>query len=423
MPPPIFLLCIPGLALFFFIQMVLCESYHFNVTVARTKGSTGSPQNKKLEDRRDKGLEIELVSSSSSMDSAHESGRGKNDNILDGDSSDENIPGKTPLVEFVPSEEEDKVDKDGFPTEYHPKEDRLKNRRKSIFAESYDPSEDDDDLKVVHPKTEDEKKWLIDHLQYVTLFQHLANDQIMTVVDAMRKQPVSKGDVIVRQGDKGTIFNVIQSGIFDVFVKDANDKDELVHTYNDKGSFGELALLYNQPRAATVVARSDGVLWTVDGQTFRRIVYKITYQKRMMYENLINNVPMLKSLQAHERANLVDALVPMTFENDQEIIKQGEPGEGMYFIISGEVNIIMRTAAQNAILLSTLSNGDYFGELALVTNKTRAASAYSSGTSHLAFLDREAFERLLGPCMSLIRRNFDNYNSRLSEILTQNTNT
>ncbi len=70
-----------------------------------------------------------------------------------------------------------------------------------------------------------------------------------------------------------------------------------MHTYRGKGSFGELALMYNMPRAATIQAASRGSLWAMDRQTFRRIVLKSAFKKRKMYEALIDNVPMLKALQ------------------------------------------------------------------------------------------------------------------------------
>jgi len=62
-------------------------------------------------------------------------------------------------------------------------------------------------------------------------------------------------------------------------------------------ALGILALLYNMPRAATVKAITSGTLWAMDRQTFRRILLKSAYKKRKMYENLINKVPMLKSLE------------------------------------------------------------------------------------------------------------------------------
>lgn len=87
-------------------------------------------------------------------------------------------------------------------------------------------------------------------------------------------------------------------GRFEVYVKDAvTGAENLIHTYDNRGAFGELALLYNMPRAATVKAITTGTLWAMDRQTFRRILLKSAYKKRKMYETLINKVPMLKSLE------------------------------------------------------------------------------------------------------------------------------
>lgn len=85
--------------------------------------------------------------------------------------------------------------------------------------------------------------------------------------------------------------------MYHAYVKTDDGTQKLIHTYKDKGSFGELALLYNQPRAATIQAGSEGSLWALDRQTFRRIILKSAFKKRKMYEALIDCVPMLKTLQ------------------------------------------------------------------------------------------------------------------------------
>lgn len=84
-----------------------------------------------------------------------------------------------------------------------------------------------------------------------------------------------------------------------MYVKLDGDRGEpkCVGSYDSSGSFGELALMYNMPRAATVQSDSEGSLWAMDRQTFRRIVLKNAYKKRQMYETLIESVPMLKTLE------------------------------------------------------------------------------------------------------------------------------
>lgn len=165
---------------------------------------------------------------------------------------------------------------------------------------------------------------------------------------------------------------------------DENNEQKHIHTYNGSGSFGELALLYNMPRAATIKAGSEGSLWAMDRQTFRRILLKSAFKKRKMYETLIDSVPMLKALQTYERMNLADALVPKTYDASERIIKQGDAADGMYFIEAGTVRITVLDDSGKEVEINRLSKGGYFGELALVTQRPRAASAYAEEDLKLA---------------------------------------
>ncbi|XP_014673372.1 PREDICTED: cAMP-dependent protein kinase type II regulatory subunit-like isoform X2 [Priapulus caudatus] len=284
-------------------------------------------------------------------------------------------------------------DEDDEPMEPPPMMNRYA-RRKSVAAEKYDPEAEDDD---------DEK------------------EQLEEVMDAMFDMKVKPDDHIIDQGDDGDNFYVIQSGTYDIFVKtDVGDK--CVGGYAGSGSFGELALMYNMPRAATIVATSEGSLWAMNRTTFRRILMKSAFKKRKMYEALLEGVPMLQTLEKYERMNLADALQPLSFDEDIAIIKQGDSADGMYFIESGTVCISVRNEANEDQEVTRLSRGQYFGELALVTQKPRAATATSVEAVKLAYLERQAFERLLGPCMDLMKRNVSLYEDQLVKLFGSQTN-
>ncbi|KAG6796815.1 cAMP-dependent protein kinase type II regulatory subunit isoform X1 [Apis mellifera caucasica] len=301
---------------------------------------------------------------------------------------------------------------------------KLATRRKSVFAETYNPEEDeeDDGLKIVHPKTDAQRERLADSIKHILLFRSLDEDQMTDVLDAMFEKIVKSGEIVIRQGDDGDNFYVIERGKFEVYVRDQTDMESLIHTYDNRGAFGELALLYNMPRAATIKAITNGTLWAMDRQTFRRILLKSAYKKRKMYEDLINKVPMLKSLEPYERMNLADALVPKHYSDGDQIIKQGDSADGMYFVEDGIVRITIRGDDGREIEINRVPAGGYLGELALVTHKPRAASAYAVGEVKLAFLDVEAFERLLGPCMELMKRNIEDYEDQIIKIFGSKTN-
>ncbi|KAK9305976.1 hypothetical protein QLX08_003209 [Tetragonisca angustula] len=302
---------------------------------------------------------------------------------------------------------------------------RFQYRRKSVFAEAYNPEEDeeDDGVKMVHPKSDVQRQRLGDSVKHILLFRALDEEQMADVLDAMFEKSVQSGDFIIRQGDDGDNFYVIERGKFEVYVKDQDSGVEsMIHTYDNRGAFGELALLYNMPRAASIKAITPGTLWAMDRQTFRRILLKSAYKKRKMYEDLINKVPMLKYLEPYERMNLADALVPKHYSDGEQIIKQGDTADGMYFVEDGVVKITIIGDHGREIEINRVPAGGYLGELALVTHKPRAASAYAVGDVKLAFLDVEAFERLLGPCMELMKRNIDDYEDQLVKIFGSKAN-
>ncbi|XP_022706623.1 cAMP-dependent protein kinase type II regulatory subunit-like isoform X2 [Varroa jacobsoni] len=260
------------------------------------------------------------------------------------------------------------------------------NRRKSVFAEHYDPAEDEDDdgHRIVHPKSDEQREVLAKAVKNILLFRSLDASQMQEVLDAMFERKVGPNDIVIQQGDDGDNFYVIQSGLYNIFVKNSLTGENVnVGKYDNHGSFGELSLLYNQPRAATIQATTEGSLWAMNRQTFRRIVLKSAHKKRIEYEKLLESVPMLSSLNAYERMNLCDALMPKDFHDDECIIKQGDVSDGMYFLEDGTVRCCFRSDGGEQEV-SRMTKGSYFGELGLITHKPRAVSVYAVGDVRVA---------------------------------------
>jgi hypothetical protein len=84
--------------------------------------------------------------------------------------------------------------------------------------------------------------------------------------------------------------------------------------YTAGSTFGELALMYNAPRAASVVATSDAALWAMERDTFSNIVMQTMSQKREHLQSLLGAVPLLQGLDAYERQALADLFDERTFK-------------------------------------------------------------------------------------------------------------
>jgi cAMP-dependent protein kinase regulator len=82
-------------------------------------------------------------------------------------------------------------------------------------------------------------------------------------------------------------------------------------------------------------------------------------------------------------------------------------------IVDGEAEVL-QNRENGPEQIATLHKSDYFGEVALLTNRPRAATVVAVGTLKCIGLDRERFNRVLGPCENILRRNMENYNRYLS---------
>ncbi|MGH0175558.1 UNVERIFIED_CONTAM: hypothetical protein FKN15_070916 [Acipenser sinensis] len=90
------------------------------------------------------------------------------------------------------------------------------------------------------------------------------------VLDAMFEHRVQPQEHVIDQGDDGDNFYVIERGVYDILVQ-KGEQSVCVGQYNNRGSFGELALMYNTPRAATIIATTEGALWGLVSITGSRV--------------------------------------------------------------------------------------------------------------------------------------------------------
>uniref|UniRef100_A0A8D1CEN2 Protein kinase cAMP-dependent type I regulatory subunit beta n=2 Tax=Sus scrofa TaxID=9823 RepID=A0A8D1CEN2_PIG len=190
---------------------------------------------------------------------------------------------------------------------------------------------------------------------------------------------------------------------------------EWVTSISEGGSFGELALIYGTPRAATVKAKTDLKLWGIDRDSYRRILMGSTLRKRRVYQEFLSKVSILESLEKWERLTVADALEPVQFEDGEKIVVQGEPGDDFFIITEGTASVLQRRSPnEEYVEVGRLGPSDYFGEIALLLNRPRAATVVARGPLKCVKLDRPRFERVLGPCSEILKRNIQRYNSFIS---------
>lgn len=280
-------------------------------------------------------------------------------------------------------------------------------RRGSVSAECMKPPTEEalNEPKVVIPKTEDAKQRINKAIQNNLLFRNLDVEQKDDIINAMFEKKVFKGDIVIRQGDSGDNFYIVDSGHFDILVNDVKKGEIGVGS-----SFGELALMYNTPRAATIIATNDSELWAVDRITFRKTIILHNYRKRRMYESFLRSVPLLQTLGPIEISKLADCLEPISFKPGDTVVKQGDSGDSFYIVVNGEANVIIVSSdGRHEKEVNRLGSGDYFGEMALLNRVPRAATVIAVTDLDCVSLDANVFTRLFGPLVDVMKRNMNSY--------------
>lgn len=111
---------------------------------------------------------------------------------------------------------------------------------------------------------------------------------------------------------------------------------------------------------------------------------------------LLEGVPLFSGMGKQALGPLGACLQERECAAGEVICALGEPGETMYFIISGEVTISLPAPNGGQIVVATLGPSNFFGELALIDGQLRSANATSSQASHVLVLSRADFLDFLG---------------------------
>lgn len=245
-----------------------------------------------------------------------------------------------------------------------------------------------------------DKKIILTALRKKFVFDEKEEEAMDKLVAAMEQIKVSKGEEIMKQGSEGDYFYVVARGEVGLFV----DRRK-VATAGPANAFGEIALLYSCPQAATVVAREDPTtLFRVDQQSFRFIMQSETKKSEEEKKQMLQQVPFLSSLGAEDIARLCSVMTPVLFYTGDYIVQRGEKGSSFYMIQDGKVRVTEIFVGGTSYEDIVLEKGDYFGEDALISEEPRAANVVALTTGRAFSIDRENVRKVLGDFASLISK-------------------
>jgi CRP-like cAMP-binding protein len=260
---------------------------------------------------------------------------------------------------------------------------------------------------VEHAKSADEAAKIKAAIKDNILFKTVkSEEELRTLILYFKPETVADGTKIITEGTEGKEFYVITKGKITITVGgsevgDVGNKDKPC-----VGTFGELALMYGTPRAATCTADGACDLYSIHRDVFRKVLNNASAQRSEKYVELVKEVTISEGnvskklsdvLTKTELLHIADALEQEKFSAGAQIIRQGEAGDFFYIIESGKVDVEIDKKK-----VTTLEAGGFFGEKALLKEDVRAATCRAAGPVTCLSLGREDFLMMLGSVGDLL---------------------
>lgn len=280
--------------------------------------------------------------------------------------------------------------------------------RRSVSAEVFTASKNFKPR--IFPKTAEVKFRIKELLNKIFMFAQMDMKELDVIINAMDFKKFRRGETVIKQGDDGNELYVVQHGKLTCSKMTPAGQTLQLKIYYPGEFFGELALLYNTPRAATITALEECELLSLDRETFNFIVKDAMIKNANKFEKFLSEVQVLQGLSEYERSKLSDCLTVKTYANGEAVIKEGEAGDMFFLVLEGRATaykLNFHTNRQEEVY--QYEEKSYFGELALIRDEPRAATIIAKSQLKLACIDRNSFKRILGPLEDILKRNAEKY--------------
>ena len=211
--------------------------------------------------------------------------------------------------------------------------------------------------------SEEDKKKIFNSLQNHFLFKNKSQNIISNIIDLLQMQKLSPNTTLFNKGDKGNYFYIIKKG-----------KLELIAEYgkkilNQDETFGELALIENKERTATVKSIDYCILYLINGKSFREIVSQMNEGELSERLNFLKAISIFNVLDNVHLNSIALGMLKCEFEKGQTILYEGDVGQSIYIIKIGSVKCFKGEKE-----VRFLGPRDFFGESAVLFSTNRSLS-------------------------------------------------
>lgn len=239
-------------------------------------------------------------------------------------------------------------------------------------------------------------------LKQTSLFAILDDESVERLAKRTTMQRFSLGETIIEEGGEGRFAYLIFSGRVRALKRSDSGRQVALGTQTVGEIFGEQAILTDSPRSASVRASEDVVLFRIDRVDFldllntserlRRYFDQFIHERSV--RDFLRTQTFLEKLKARDVTSLLDQLETCEFPVGEVVVREGASADVMYIVREGALKVVRETD-HGELILGRLSDGDFFGERALLTDEPRSASVITETETRCFALSRKHFDRLL----------------------------
>jgi len=239
-------------------------------------------------------------------------------------------------------------------------------------------------------------------LPSIPLFSDMSKNAFIQLMEQMEMKSVLPGEVIIREGDVDDAMFIISSGKVKV-TKTAESGEEIVLAHLGDGTFvGEMALLSESPRTASVIAEEETRLFVVSRDVLDQVVKNfpsvkhtlMRFYRQRLLSNLMATSPIFKPLDAEQRKSLIEKFKSREVPANEKILEQGQSGDGLYMLLSGQAEVSAKVNTKREVL-AHLKGGDVFGEMSLLHNQPVSANIKTLRKSIVLKLPKRTFSEVI----------------------------
>jgi len=237
----------------------------------------------------------------------------------------------------------------------------------------------------------------------IPLFSDLKKEELIRLMEKFQPKKFPKGDFICREGEQGDSLFVISRGSVGIFREDSKKGKIFLNTLKEGEFFGEFAFFSQSPRSATAEALEEMEILEISKDDLDEIVREFPgvskilwnfYQERLV-DTLLATSGLFQSFFPQERKEIIPKFTPQLFSTGTLVLEEGASGDCFYIIKKGEVEVFTRDIQGEVLPLARLREGDFFGEISLVTGRPRTASVRVLQAAELLRLGKEDFDQIL----------------------------